>query len=250
MSLVREIAEAASNARQKAGRKLRWPVSEIVISPTNESVDLCGLDSVLKGQTNSKTITILSPGQKPRMDLELLPVPKQIGPVFKSDAMSVVHAIKSADPFKVKNQLESGEAAVNWEGVDYSINKKMVELKETPPSNLSPAPYTRGMIYVDVALSPELEAEGFAREVIRRIQDMRKELDLRVEDKIKVSLKSDDKRIMGLIEGKKDYIAGEVRAINMKLTKQGDVEGELIKDWIIEDLKFKIGLNKIQIDGA
>jgi isoleucyl-tRNA synthetase len=250
MSLVREIAEATSNARQKAGRKLRWPVSEIVISPNDESVDLHGLESVLKGQTNSKKITILPPGQKPIMNLELLPVHKQIGPVYKGEAMNVVHAIKSADPFEVKIQLETGDAMVNWEGIDYWINKKMVELKEAPPENLSVAPYTRGIIYVDVTLSPELEAEGFAREVIRRIQDMRKEMDLRVEDQIKVSLKLDDKRIMGLIEGKKDYIAGEVRAVNMELAKNEDIEGELIKEWIIEDLKLKIGLNKIRINEA
>ena len=60
MALVREISEAASNARQKGGRKLRWPVSEIVIAPSKDAIDLGGLENVLKGQTNSKKITVLA----------------------------------------------------------------------------------------------------------------------------------------------------------------------------------------------
>jgi isoleucyl-tRNA synthetase len=91
---VREVSEAASNARQKAGRKLRWPVSEIVISPSIDTVDLGVLEGVLKGQTNSKKITVLSPGEKPRMDLEMSPVHKKIGPVFKGEAKQVVEALK------------------------------------------------------------------------------------------------------------------------------------------------------------
>ncbi|MCJ7445420.1 MAG: isoleucine--tRNA ligase [Methanotrichaceae archaeon] len=245
MSLVRELGEAASNARQKVGRKLRWPVSEIIISPSNEPVDLCGLESVLRGQTNSKKITILSPGQTPKMNLELLPVQRQIGPIYKGAAMNVIQAIKSADPFEVKGHLERGEAVVSWEGISYSINKDMVQFKETPPGNLSAAPYTRGILYVDVTLTTELEAEGFAREVIRRIQDMRKELDLRVEDQINVFIELNDERILRLIEAKRDYIAGEVRAINLELAKKMQIRGKLVKEWAIEDLKFKIGLNRI-----
>jgi len=57
MALVREISEAASNARQKKARKLRWPVLEIVIAPCKDDVDLDNLEPVLKGQTNSKKIT-------------------------------------------------------------------------------------------------------------------------------------------------------------------------------------------------
>ena len=93
MALVRDVSMAASNARQKGGRKLRWPVSEIVIAPSKEAVDLGNLENVLRGQTNSKKITVLSPGQKPKMDLEMTPVHKKIGPVFKGDAKLVVEAI-------------------------------------------------------------------------------------------------------------------------------------------------------------
>jgi isoleucyl-tRNA synthetase len=61
---------------------------------------------------------------------------------------------------------------------------------------------TDATVYVDVALTPDLEAEGYAREVIRRIQDMRKQLDLAVEDNINVEASVGDKRVLDLIKGR------------------------------------------------
>lgn len=244
MAAVREISEAASNARQKAGRKLRWPVSEIVVSPTEETLDLSFLEGVLKGQTNSKKITVLKPGEKPKMNLEMAPVHKKIGPVYKGDARKVVEALKTADPFEIKRQLDSkAQATLSWEGKSYSLNKDMVEFKEIPPENLSAADFSKGFVYVDVTLTPDLQAEGYAREIIRRIQDMRKELDLRVEDQIKAAIDIEDKTVLDLAQKQKDYVAGEVRAAQMEMGSGLDVKGKLVKDWDIEGLKVKIGID-------
>ncbi len=199
MSLVREISMAGSNARQKGGRKLRWPVSEIVISPAKEAVDLGDLVGVLKGQTNAKKITVLPPGEKPKMDLELSPVHKKIGPVYKGEAKAVVAALQAADPFDIKRQLDSGcEAGLSYGGKEYRINSEMVVIKELPPESLPAAEFSRGLVYVDITLTPELESEGYAREIIRRIQDMRKEMDLKVEDQIRAEVDIDSKPILDL----------------------------------------------------
>ncbi len=245
MAMVREVSEAASNARQKAGRKLRWPVSEIVIAPSKDAIDIGDLESVLKGQTNSKKITVLSPGQKPRMDLEMAPIHKNIGPAFKGEAKKVVEALKIADPFQIKSQLDGGEATLLWEGKSYSIKADMVQFTEIPPENLSAAEFSKGSVYVDVTLTPQLQAEGYAREIIRRIQDMRKEMDLRVEDQIKALVKVDSKEILGLVASQKDYIANEVRASDLEMGQNINVTGKLIKDWEVEELKLSIGIDRI-----
>ncbi|OPY50208.1 MAG: Isoleucine--tRNA ligase [Methanosaeta sp. PtaU1.Bin060] len=245
MALVREVSEAASNARQKAGRKLRWPVNEIVIAPSKEAVEIGGLEGVLKGQTNSKKVTVLSPGQKPRMDLEMAPVHKKIGPVFKGEAKKVVEALKIADPFAVKSQLETGEALITFENKSYAVTKDMIEFRELPPENLSAAEFSEGYVYVDVVLTPELEAEGYAREIIRRIQEMRKVLDLRVEDQIKATVEIESKPVLDLALLQKDHIASEVRASQFELGLGLDVKGKLVKDWDIEGVCVRIGVSGI-----
>ncbi len=245
MAVVREVSEAASNARQKGGRKLRWPVSEIVIAPTNEAVDLDNLENVLKGQTNSKKITVLSPGEKPMMDLEMSPVHRKIGPVFKGEAKKVVAALGAAEPADVKSKLgASGEAVLSFDGKEYRISREMVEFRELPPENLSAAEFSRGFVYVNVALTPELEAEGYAREIIRRIQDMRKELDLRVEDQIRVVVDIESKPILDLALQQKDHIASEVRAAEFEMGLGLELRGTLAKDWEIEGICVRIGVDQ------
>jgi isoleucyl-tRNA synthetase len=244
MSLVREVSMAASNARQKGGRKLRWPVSEIVIAPAKEIMDLGGLENVLKGQTNSKKITVLAAGEKPRMDLEIAPVHKKIGPVYKGQAKAVVEAIAAADPFEVKRQLEGGDATISFAGKEYKITAEMVQIKELPTQNLPAAEFSRGFVFVDITLTPKLEAEGYAREIIRRIQDMRKELDLRVEDQIRAIVDIESKPILDLAMQKKEHIAGEVRASDFQLGLGLELKGRLVKDWDIEGICVRIGIDR------
>jgi isoleucyl-tRNA synthetase len=245
MSLVRDVSMAASNARQKGGRKLRWPVSEIVIAPSKEAVDLGNLENVLRGQTNSKKITVLLPGQKPEMGLEMSPVHKKIGPVFKGEAKLVVEAIGAAAPAEVKNQLDGcGQAVLKHNGLEYKITAEMVQFKELPPENLPAAEFSRGFVYVDITLTPELEAEGYAREIIRRIQDMRKELDLCVQDQIRAMVDIESKPILDLAMQRKEHIAGEVRAADLQMGLGLELKGSLVKDWDIEGVCVRIGIDR------
>ncbi|MHC1593804.1 MAG: isoleucine--tRNA ligase [Methanotrichaceae archaeon] len=237
MKTVREVVEAVSNARQRGGRKLRWPVSKIIISSAEE-VDLGGLEKVLMGQTNCKKVKVLEPGQKPPMDLALNPVPKKIGPIFKGDAQKVIQALKAADPVQVKKDLDQGRCMIE----SFPITPEMVEFLEQVPENLVDAAFSSGTVYVDITLTDDLEAEGYAREVIRRVQDMRKEMDLRVEDKIRAMVEIDNEYVLNLIQRMEDYIANEVRAERLEIKKSMEVQGALVKDWTVEDACIRIGI--------
>lgn len=105
------------------------------------------------------------------------------------------------------------------------------------------AEFSRGFVYVDVTLTADLEAEGYAREIIRRIQDMRKELDLRVEDSIRAVVDIESKPILDLALTLKDYIAGEVRASDFQMGLGLPLRGKLVKDWDIEGVCVRIGID-------
>ena len=111
------------------------------------------LENVLKAQTNSKKITMLSLGQNPDMNLKMTPVYKKIGPVFKGNAQKVVAALNAADPFKVKEQLASGSCPLSHDGQEYPITSEMVEFAEITPEGLSAAEFSKGTVYVDTKLT-------------------------------------------------------------------------------------------------
>jgi isoleucyl-tRNA synthetase len=105
-------------------------------------------------------------------------------------------------------------------------------------------------VYVDVALFPDIEAEGYAREVIRRIQEMRRQLDLAVEDFIAVDVAIGDPRVCDLIRITwHDGIADEVRARSLTIRNTGGPGGagatrQLVKDWDVEGVRMEIGISK------
>jgi isoleucyl-tRNA synthetase len=109
MDIVRNVVEASSNARQKAGRKLRWPISRIIVLPVNEtvSVALTRLRDVLLEQTNAKDVQILAVGAPwDELDVQMTPNQSALGPAFKQNAKKVAEALIEAGAKSLKDAFE------------------------------------------------------------------------------------------------------------------------------------------------
>ncbi len=250
MKTIQSIVESASNARQKVGRKLRWPVSRIVITPKNEqsASAVNELRSVIMDQTNSKDIVLTGVGETwDELGVEAIPTPSGIGPIFKGDAGKVIGTIKQADATLMKTTLaEIGEFKVTLaDGTSATVTGDMVSFKETLPENVANAEFSGGMVYVDARLNREIESEGFSREVIRRVQDMRKELDLAVDENIKAIIRIDDERVLDLVLDMELFIAKEVRAKVLVIGLDVDATGTLFKDWNVEGVPMHIGITAV-----
>ncbi len=100
--------------------------------------------------------------------------------------------------------------------------------------------FSDGVVYLDTTLTPDIKSEGYSREIIRRIQEMRKELDLDVDDEIRVDIEVDDQEISGYIDDKSSYIAEETRAIDIS----SQIDDGLWREWSIEELDISIGIEK------
>ncbi len=244
MNIVREIVEASSNARQKLKRKLRWPVKRIVVAPKKDEVASAveSLDSVLKEQTNAKNIELLAAGEVwEELGVEVVPNPSTIGPVFKKEAGIVIAELKKCDGREIKRAIaETG----SYEFKGRVITEDMVSFRDTIPLAIAHAEFSSGNVYVDTELTREIESEGYAREVIRRIQDMRKELDLAVEEEINALVDIKDPGVLELVTEQKDFISGEVRAKSLIIGSGVEAQGDLVKDWDVEDIKMKMAVSR------
>ena len=250
MKIVRNVVEASSNARQKAGRKLRWPISRIVVSPVDENVAsaLTRLREVLLEQTNSKDIEVLAVGESWKdLDVQMTPNQSVLGPTFKQDAKKVADALNDAGAKSLKEAFACvSEMDISLaDGTTVTVTPEMVVFEELIPEGIAGSESDCGMVYIDAKLTAELEAEGYTREVIRRIQDMRKEMNLAVDEQIKVDIQIEDSHVSALVEKLTAEIASEVRAsvLNLNKINKSELSGDLIKDWEIEGIKMKIGIN-------
>jgi isoleucyl-tRNA synthetase len=103
------------------------------------------------------------------------------------------------------------------------------------------ADFNSGSVFLDTEVTDEILSEAMSRELIRRIQDMRKDLDLDVEANINVFIEC-DKEFKDLIETFFDFISNEVRAEKMYFEAQ---DGDYTKEWKIEDENLRITIKKI-----
>ncbi|MDI6903145.1 MAG: isoleucine--tRNA ligase [Methanocellales archaeon] len=244
MDIARDIVEAVCSARQKAKRKLRWPVQQIIISPSNESVvDAVELlRNVIREQANTKEIVLLNMGEEfDEISLEVIPDLSVIGPRFKDKAGEIIAALNKLDGRKLKKEIGKGYQLKLPDRI-VKITEDMIHFEEIIPEHIFAADFSLGRVYVDVSLTDDIRAEGYAREIVRRIQNMRKELDLAVEDKIDVFVQVGDERVVYLIDAWRDFISDEVRAKKLELGTDAPVRGDLVREWTVENVEMRFGI--------
>jgi isoleucyl-tRNA synthetase len=246
MSVVRSFDDAVANARQAAKRKLRWPVAQVVVETGSAGVAgaLRDLEAIARIRANAKTVTVLE-GSWERMGIRAEPVMRAVGPAFGKDAPRVKGLIGAADARSLEERLRrEGKAVLSGGGRSYEITADQVTFVRVIPEGFTSAQMEGGTVYVDGRLSPELEGEGYARELIRRIQEVRRQLSLAVEEFITADVFIGDTRVGSVVRsGWGDYIQGEVRARSLTIRLPGEKEpserGGLSTSWEIGGIEVR-----------
>ena len=257
VAVIRQIVETVLSLRHTSNLKLRWPVSGITVE-TGET-DVAGAVEALRGvlldQINAKDVELTIKYEN--FNLTAAPIKGRIGPVFKGDAGKVIAFVQNTPAEELRAKLDAGE--LELDGIP--INAEMIEFSRELPENMVSGEFSGGTVYLDKKITGELMAEGMAREVIRRIQEMRKEMDLEVEAKIMSWV--DCPGLTTQISAWKDFIAGETRSETLEFSAfdkdegvygkkegmygteegvYGTEEGMYEKTWKIEGKDVRIGI--------
>ncbi len=251
VAILRAIEEAGGNARQQAGRKLRWPVSRVIVA-ANQSVE--GVDgqrvieaverhaSLLEDRLNAREIELVAPDDRwDELEYSAEADMSELGPAFGGRAGQVMNALNEA---RIEEPtLDALEAAVDDHlEDDEELTESMVSFVTKTPEGIAGSEFNLngddlGVVYVDTSLTEDIESEGYAREVIRRVQEMRKELDLDVEERIVLDIEVDDDRVADLVAERTDLISEEVRADEI-----GTVDDGHRKEWEVEDVTMVLAI--------
>ena len=244
MAVLRDVEEAAANARQQGGRKLRWPIARAVVETEDDAVAgaIERLNDLLGERINARSIEVteafdeLVEYAEPQMSV--------IGPAFGGEAQIVMNAVRGL----AKAELTANEFRVESEGETFELDEEMVEFVAEPPEGIVGTDFENGTVYVDTRLTDELEAEGYARDVIRRIQEMRKQLDLDVEERIQTDVDIGDERVAELVDRHSDLIAEETRSAALDTGVDGEAAYDLLEEWEIEGVDVTIGVDRIEAE--
>ncbi|TET07173.1 MAG: isoleucine--tRNA ligase [Candidatus Thorarchaeota archaeon] len=248
--ILQELRSASSHARNKKGVKLRHPVAKVtLIADSKETAKRSeSLTALLKDDLNTRDFEVLLTDVMAEFTtLTVKPNYKTLGPKYKDMMKQLVATLENVDAAKLRADLEKGKATVTVEGKKLKLEPDDVEFEEILPDHLSCADSKIGKVYVDVTRTMELEAEGLVRDVIRRVQVMRKELDLKVEQSVDVLLLFSDVDSVELSKMFEAHLANEIRADSLELkgpsAKPKWKDYSYVKEWEIDDFKLKVGMN-------
>ena len=249
MKIVQQVSAASSSARQSKKVKLRQPVARVLIVTDSDNVKRAvkSLRPLFLQQTNSKDIRLVGLAEEEQLKkLTAEPNFKGLGPVFKGDANKVAEALRSADGRQLFEALQGDKSyRLKIDNRDYRITSQMVSFKEEMPENFAMGSFDDGRVYIDLTIPKELVREGFVREIVRRLQEMRKRLDLPVDAFVEAYVTVPDAQKLEWLEDERDYLMGEVRVEILHLLRP-DQEKPKVKaeeNWEIEGRTFQMGLS-------
>ena len=252
MAVVQEFVETVSKERQKGGRKLRWPVQLIAakgLVPEAERA-LVSLQGIFLELCNAKRLTLLGPQDDfPGMTLILKPDPASIGKAYRALWPKIASMLATRPAEEVRRALDQGTYTIGIEGQVVTIEPRMVRFERKMPEDVAVETTAYGDLFIDMRLTPEVRAEGYAREVIRRIQQMRKDIDLDVDDYVVTTVRA-SRDLATALEAMRDLVARETRSRILSLV-DGDVRAEYVVEWNdVDGQSLTVGLTPLHMAEA
>ncbi|MDI6642789.1 MAG: isoleucine--tRNA ligase [Candidatus Hodarchaeaceae archaeon] len=248
MNVVRAFVEAGAAARQKAKLKLRWPVRKAIVQTSTQKTILRGLGDLFRTQLNCKELVLLGPderfeGLRVNVKIDEHRVREKLGGL----AQQAVALLRKMDPPRLREELQRhGFIGLQVNGRKVSISSDMVAFEEEAPSGFVLVSTEFGKIAIDTKITPELKAECLARELVRRLQTMRKEMDLEMEERVDVTIGVGAEESLKLLATQQNYISREVRVRNLRLSCVEEVPGEgYLKDWNIDGDSFRLCVKRL-----
>jgi len=179
MDRVREVCSVALSIRKAHSRRVRLPLSELVVSHPDSS-ELASFIDIIADEVNVKKVT-LATEISGAASAVLQVLPGALGPRLGGRTQDVIKAVKAGNWRQDGEQVFAGDIEL-FAG---EYNLKMVAAEGTASSALGDG---LGMVALDIEITPELAAEGTARDLIRLVQQARREADLEVSDRIELTL--------------------------------------------------------------
>lgn len=203
MDAVRSISSSASSLRKAHKLRNRLPLPKLTVAMPNASA-LQDFTSIIADEVNVKDVE-LTDDVASVGTFEVVVNARAAGPRLGKDVQRVIKAVKSG------NYTVSEDGVVVADGIELQDNEYTRKLVAQDPDNTADCPAIGGLVVLDTNVTEELEAEGWAADRIRGLQDARKNAGFEVTDRIAVRLAVPEDKHQWALEHS-DTIANEVLA--------------------------------------
>lgn len=231
MDLVRDLISLGRNVREEAKIKVRQPISEAILDGKNKNI-IGDLTELIKEELNVKEIKFAD-DLSIYMNYEVKPNFKVCGPLLGSSIKSFQGYVKNFNYGDIKNLEEGNEVKINLDGKEITITYDMLDVRITSKEGFNSTHEGNNFIVLNTTLNKDLINEGIARELISKIQQLRKNKDFNIVDRINIYYSHNDE-IEEAIEEYRDMIMKDT------LAEQIDERNDLTEKFNINGIEVKL----------
>ena len=229
MDLVRDLISLGRNVREEVKIKVRQPINEVILDGKNEQI-IGDLVDLIKEELNVKNVIFESDLGK-YMNYSVKPNFKVAGPIFGASMKSFTEALAKLTTTEIEALNQGNNIKLIVDNKEYDINHELVDIRISSKEGFNVAEENNNFIILDVELTDELIKEGIVRELISKVQNLRKEKNFEIMDRINLYI-SCDEYILSIVEEYKDMIKKEVLALEIiskeNLTYEVDLNGNKV----------------------
>jgi isoleucyl-tRNA synthetase len=246
MDSASDILQSIFSLREKIHKGIRWPLQEVIIVTTDKGTIEASekLKNILKTQANIKEIDIQQslPGIKETVKADYA----KLGPDFGKKTPQIIAKLTSAVPETILSSIEKegkytlslGKEKINL------VKEHLIVTREVPEPYVESA-FGSGFVYLNKDTGEGLEAEGFARELTRRVQELRKQAGLQKKDRIVLFIKADED-LVSILNSFHSIIQEKVGAKLLKISNLNpSKKHKHTRKVKIHDEEFELFLDKV-----
>jgi len=242
MNAAITIVSLARTARTKSRLKTRQPLAEmtVVLPAEVQQSAISELVNVITEEINIKTVNF-SETDDGLVTLTAKPNFKLLGPKLGKKIKSAKAAIMQIPDNTLRDFMKSGELQLEIDGEQFTLNSEELEIEALDKENYAVESDNGFTVAISTLLNDDLRCEGYARELVNKIQNMRKSADFMVTDRINISLESSDV-VQQAASSFGKYIKAETLADEIAFNKN---EGELTQEWDLNGQPATISVSRV-----
>lgn len=241
MQLAQIVSSLVLSLRKKVDIRVRQPLNKIMIPILDDRIasKIENVKHLILSETNVKQIEFITDTSGVIIK-KIKPNFKTLGPKAGKLMKEVAQAIQELDQLKIAEIEKNQFLQLTVQGQEFTITLAEVEIASEDIPGWLIATNGNITIALDVHLSDSLKQEGLARELVNRIQNLRKEKGFQVTDKINVTLENQPV-LTAAVKENLIYICAEILGVKFDIVDSGTLDGDQID---IEDIKVKIRIER------
>lgn len=241
MAIAQQITSMVLSLRRKKNLKVKQPLTAIMIPVLDEAQkqDIEAVADLIMSEVNVKGINYVG-GDAGILVKRIKPDFKKLGPKFGKNMKAAAQALTSLEQSQIAQFEKDGKIALTLNGEEAVVELADVEVISEDIPGWLVANDGNITVALDITITDDLRKEGIARELVNRIQNVRKSKDFNITDRIVVKI-TPDEHVNDAVAQFKDYIAKQVLAVAIELAP---IEGTDVIALDMDDYELKITVDK------